>query len=467
MDSFSRKVRETISRYHMVRAGERVAVGVSGGPDSMACLHALLDLKEELELELVVIHINHGLRGTEAEGEERFVAEEAARLGLPFRARRIEVGRGGGGRSLQMRAREARLKAFGEEVKRLGADRLALGHTADDQAETVLLRLLEGTGLRGLSAMAPVREGWIIRPLIERTRQEVEGFLERRGVPFCQDPTNLKPIYTRNRLRLELLPLLKQKYNPALISALCRLAALAREDEEYLTGIAWEKLEALGTRGSGLELELESLLALPQALMGRVLREAIRELKGNLQGISWRHVQSLKRLISSVGPSKCISLPGGLRAERSYGRLRLLMPRAEGALEALTLNLSGESRFGPWLFRCRRLKAEEEDAKPRPGMPMTAWLDAQSAGGELLLRTRRPGDRFRPLGVGGGKKLKDFLIDLKVPPSQREELPLVVGKNGVLWVVGYRISHEVRLTEESREVLRIDAEGPLSPKGIH
>ncbi len=464
MDSFSRKVRETILRYRMVKEGERVAVGVSGGPDSMACLHALFDLRDELRIELGVAHINHGLRGAEADGEERFVAAEAGRLGLPFRARRIEVGRGGVGRSLQMRAREARFKAFGEELKALGADRLALGHTADDQAETVLLRLLEGTGLRGLSAMAPVREGWIIRPLIERSRREVEEFLERRGLPSCQDPTNLKPFYARNRLRLEVLPLLKEKYNPALIPALCRLATLAREDEEYLTGIARERLEALARRGSGLELELESLLDLPKALMSRVLREAIRELKGNLQGISWRHVDSLKRLISSGGPSKRLSLPGGLVAERSYGRLRLFVPRTERAPEALALNLSGESYFGPWFFRCRRLRAEEEDAKPRPGMPLTAWLDTERAGGQLFVRTRRPGDCFRPLGMRGRRKLKDFFIDLKVPPSHREELPLVVGEKGVLWVVGYRISAEVRLTEESREVLRIDAEGPLAPE---
>jgi tRNA(Ile)-lysidine synthase len=340
---------------------------------------------------------------------------------------------------------------------RHGADRIAIGHTADDQAETVLLRLLRGAGLTGLAGISPV-QGLVIRPLIQVPRHDILAYLQAEQVPFREDPSNQERRYTRNRLRLDVLPLLQQQYNPHLVESLCTTARLLAADEAALQAMAGEYFRAarLPSHRGEVRLRIAQLSNCLPALQRRVVREALRKVSGNLHGFTQRHIAAVLQLCTATTGSKWVALPRRVIAERRYHVLHIR--GAQAALptsSAHPLPIPGRCTVESLgLVMDGQLLGREALSTPFPTGKVT-WLDASAVGGEVWVRTRRPGDRFQPLGCPHRKKLKAFLIDAKIPRQVRDRLPLVVSESGIVWVVGVQIADWAKVTSATRQVLRL------------
>lgn len=449
------EVKRVIERFGMLRPGDLVVVGVSGGPDSVALLDLLHRLREEYRLKLHVAHLDHSLR-EEAPLEAEFVKRLACSYHLPVTVETADVPAYARDRRLsaEVAARELRYRFFSSVSARTGAKRVALGHQADDQAETVLLNVLRGTGLTGLKGIPPVREPYV-RPLIEVRRASIEAYCAFRELKICLDASNVQPVYRRNRVRHELIPLLERDYNPAVVQALCRLAAIAREEEEFVAGEAAEVYrEILTPKEAGPGLKIKRLKAVPAAIARRVVRRAFQDLTGGPYELDFLHTEEVLNLLCQDA-GKEVALPQGVRAIRSYETLLFRKEKepeipyfeyrleTRGATPVPELSLAVETR----------LQDPGRDAAALP--PDEALLDYDSLQPPLYVRRRRPGDVFHPFGYPAPVKLKNFLIDQKVPRYLRDRLPLVVDATGIVWVGGVRIGERNRVTSETKNCLHL------------
>jgi len=360
-------------------------------------------------------------------------------------------------------ARELRYAFLSEAAAASGCTVVATGHTADDQVETVLLHVIRGSGLTGLAGMAPCgpwpltgRTGpELVRPLLCLRREETVRYCSEEGLRPLVDPSNASPAFLRNRIRRELLPLLR-RYNPRIDSALLRLAEAARADLSALEEMAAEALSE-GERGRSVVLSRARLTGLPEGLQRHTLRLALRRLLGDLRDVHQDHIEALLAGLAR-GTGHHLDLPRGLRFDLGYEEATLsLEPREEGGAGPLPpeapLAVPGVTPWGPW-----RVEAELTaplSAEPPTADPWQARLDADVTGQELSVRSRRPGDRFQPLGLAGNKKLQDFFVDARVPRAERDAVPLVFGKPGIVWVAGHRIDGRARVTGATRRVLRL------------
>ncbi|MEE9614669.1 MAG: tRNA lysidine(34) synthetase TilS, partial [Thermodesulfobacteriota bacterium] len=407
------RIRDTIKNFKMLKRGDTVCVAVSGGVDSTVLLDVLASLKEELCLELVVCHLNHNLRGRESERDFRFVKELSARLGLKFEGKKIPLGevrkRGkkGGGESLQEWARTRRLAFLEEAAGKHGARRIAVGHNRDDQAETVLMRFIKGSGLRGLTGMREVRDSFI-RPLIDTPREEIERYAKERKIKFVTDSSNRREKYLRNRLRLELIPLLEEGYNPKIREALARTAFILKRDEQYLSARADRASSRVARTGrGGVIMDRKKLLSLDKALSSRVFIKATTEAGGGSTdtALSAEHVEAFFGLIKGERPNACISLPGRLHLRREYEKVILASgppPKPKPFGKRLAVPGTTEIREAGCLIETTLLK---RPPRPYTGSRTTAYFDYDALAGKggrpLRVRSWKEGDRMRPLGMKG------------------------------------------------------------------
>jgi tRNA(Ile)-lysidine synthase len=475
-----REVRRTIERFQMIRPGERVLVAVSGGPDSTALLSILGGLSREMRLDLHVAHLDHGWRGRESRRDAEFVRRMALRFGLPVTVGTVQPSawsaretRGRRQSSREARARTIRTRFLIETARQIGAHKVALGHTRDDQAESFLLRLLRGSGSRGLAGTYPVVDGLIVRPLIEQRRSDLLTHLRDRGLRYRIDPTNRDTTLTRNRIRRRLLPLLTREFNPRVVDALSQASDLLRDEDAYIGSLAEKEFRSLSSiRGGAIAFEGRALAGLPPALRRRVLRLALAAVRGGLQRISLRHVEESLRLLDPPGGRRSVSLPDGIRVIRKGDDLLVERRGPVGAAETADENslcrealcpVPGEvplAGFGLRLrasVRPRHLVLRDHAALKRGGNDR-AYLDADLLPGPLLIRPRRPGDRFVPLGAPGTRKVKAFLIDRKVPVDERGGIPLVLSGERIAWVVGHAIDDRFKVTAATRRVLVLEKE---------
>jgi tRNA(Ile)-lysidine synthase len=446
-----------------VASGERLLVAVSGGVDSMVLLEALSRVRERLGLRLYVAHLHHGLRGRAADRDAAFVVAEAARWGLGVSVGRLDPAERGPGQSVQVWAREARyrcLEAIGDQVR---AARILVAHTQDDQAETVLLNLLRGTGPRGLAGIPPARDR-ILRPLLRVSRADVEAYAAARHVPFRTDASNASEAYRRNRIRHQLLPLLAKEYNPRIVGSLAALAALAREDYAALEAQAAALLAtAVQAEGPGVSLDVAALRSAPAAVARRAFQAAFRMASRNAHSLTRRHLEGLRSLLAREGLAR---LPGGMLGRRNETEIWIGAPRAAATAIADRDSDRTEIRIGPsrdgtapgevplplgvwtrWPPLDCRIRVRRLGAVGITRYRRDRWREILSLGlleAPLSLRGWRPGDRFRPLGLPGRKKLQDFFVDAKVPRHQRGWLPLLLSGGRIAWVVGHRIAEEFR-----------------------
>ena len=442
---FAEAVERTIRRHAMLAGGEVVVIAVSGGADSVALLHTLVTLAPAWRLRLHGLHVDHGLRPDSAR-DGVFVRALGARLGVPVEVVAVDVGPG----SVEDAARAARYAALHAYAARLGAARIALGHTADDQAETVLMRLLAGAGVRGRAGIPPVR-GTIIRPLIERRRTDVLAALEIAGLDWLEDPTNDDPKFLRNRVRHELLPLLAGAWEPDVVARLNRVARDAREAIDTLDREASAALQRLATaEPDAVTLSRAALAALPRPVAAEVLRQAAARLGSRAPLRAWGH-RGLRRVLATPAPRRPFRL-GGVVVEVSGDRIRVATD-VPAPLRERTLAVPGRvelPEIGAALEA--RLVATPGYAVPR-GARVVAF-DAAALPRVLAVRPRRRGDRFRPFG-GGERRLKSFLIDAKIPRWERTRLPLVEADGQILWLAGLRRAAIAPVTPAVHEVVEL------------
>ncbi len=423
------QVLAAVTEHDLIRAGDRGAVALSGGADSLCLLHVLGRLARELDLELTALSVDHGLRPGSAEDTARAVAL-ARELGLEAAALKVDLSGEGGSANLQERAREARLALLAGEARRRGCRWVALGHTATDQAETVLMRAVRGAGLQGLAAMAWVRAPFI-RPLLGVTGRQTRAYVARHGLEPVVDPTNATDRYLRNRLRRRVLPELERE-NPAVVQALCRLADGCREDHEALEALAGAELER-ASRDGGLDVAL--LGQLHAGILHRVLRLAHAEATGTTRRLTRDHVQRAAGLLASTDGSASLDLPGA-RLVRRYDQLRWEPPLVTAADRrwAAAVTLSGPGAVT--LPDGRTLEVR----RCEPGVARDGALDPARAPFPLTVRGPGPGDRVA-VGPTMTRKVARLLMDAKIPREDRWRVPLVFCGDDVVMVVGLRVAH--------------------------
>ncbi len=441
----------------MVAAGDLVLVAVSGGPDSAALLHALAQLGARLRFRLRAGHVHHGIRGADADADARTARSLARKLGVPFHQHRTDVPAYAESRglSLEAAAREVRYRWLESVANRFRARRIATGHTADDQAETVLLNLLRGAGPRGLAGIPPVR-GRIIRPLIGIPRSAVEHYCTAHQLAYRIDESNQDLSFTRNRIRHEIMPAL-QRVQPAVVSNLCRLAEIMRAEDDFMSEQAENALRGAASQRPGEVGVLLSLFsALAPALQRRVLRAAIARVKGDELDVDLERIEALVELALSGRTGAVIELPGGLRTERTYGELVIAPAPAEKTPtgEEWLLPVPGKLSIPEMGIA---ISATRSRAKRPPPNPLAALVNAARVQGPLVVRTRRRGDRFRPIGMKGTVKLQDFFVNAKVPRAERDRVALVLSGGDLVWVVGYRVSEDFKVTQKTRASIRLEA----------
>ena len=454
---FVNEVLHFICQQEMFIAGDKVVVAVSGGPDSMALLDVLLQLKDRLGIKLHVAHLNHRLRGTQSDADAEFVRQLASRLGLAatVEGRDVPGFIRKQGLSQEEGAREVRYQFLQEVAKGVGATKIATAHNLDDQAETVLFRLLRGAGRRGLSGIPSVRDGLFIRPLLGTSRKQIEEYLTQRGLSFRCDPSNADLSYARNKIRHQLLPLLKKNYNPDIVTTLARTAEILRDEDDFLEEQT-SQVHASSVKqktNRKIILDINRLSDYHICLRRRVLRNILQQLLGKEGYPEFSQVEQLVQLAGSE--SGWIQIASELRAQRCGNLLIMKTGKVPPFQKRVGIPAEVEiPELNAWIST-QVLKAEQFREKlPQVGS-QTAFFDLDTLCGELQVRNRRPGDSFQPLGLRGHKKVKDLLIDRKVPKILRDEVLVLTDQEKIVWVIGIEINALCKLTPRSQRILKV------------
>lgn len=485
IDPLLQIVADTIAAQELLPSGSTVVVAVSGGADSVALLDALRQLAPAHGWRLHVAHVNHRLRGAESDADAEFVTQLAAQAGLPCTVQAIDVARAQQTQSSpENTARRLRYRLLAACARAVGARHIALAHHEDDQAETLLLHLLRGSGLAGLTGMryaGPLRLAderasepdcgrvskvppfsaiTLVRPLLNVSRAELRAYCARRTLPYREDSSNETTTPQRNWLRHEVLPLLETRY-PTVARTLARAAHVLAADHDYLNATAadWLARHAHAS-ADGVLLAHAPWRALPPALQTAVLRCAVGRVAGHTQGLEHAHLAHVCETLQSGKTGAAASLPGGLLCRAEHDGIWLGYAHAREPFAPIPLRVPGCTDIGPLHCRVHAAWGEPQEMDFSGEAPGTnAWLDAALVDGPLYVRTRRPGDRFVPLGMMGEKKLQDFLVDARVPARQRDRVPLVVtADDRIVWIAGHRSDARYRITGRTRHVLHLRLE---------
>ena len=450
------KLVRTTREHHLFQLNDTLIVALSGGADSTALLD-MLSRMPGFHLRLVVAHLNHCLRGAESDADQEFCRKLAASYGLPFEFSRVDVKGLAKSEELNLEdaGRRARINFLELVREKHGAAAIVTAHHCDDQAETILMRLLRGSGMTGLCGIPYRNQRGYIRPLLNVTRAEIEQYLAGRGLDWREDASNQDTSFLRNRIRHELLPLLEQ-YNPSVRRSLISTAAILADEDTLLETLAEQAFNASWYKvGGSFACSIAEFKAHPAALQRRILRHACRQLAGNLDEFSLGHIDSIRRLLDSSGPNSRLSLPQSVSAVREYDRIMLCLSMADyiGDVESISITEPGH-----YPLRC----GGSLEVTICPAPVELNGLNADSACFDLditplpwLVRNFRPGDRIIPIGMTGRKKVKDVFIDNKIPMPERRMIPLLFCEGELIWIAGVRRADKGRICEETISVLNV------------
>jgi tRNA(Ile)-lysidine synthase len=446
------KARQELVKYSMVNKGDTVLIALSGGPDSMVLLDFFKTIKEELGLKIICFHLNHMLRGKESDEDEKFVIDYCEKEKIQLIAKRVDVKNyvEENKLSLEDGARRVRYDLLEQSAKEVSADKVALGHQADDQVETFIMRILRGVGLDGLTAIRPVR-GIFIRPLLKIYRNEILEYIKSKKIGYRIDKSNADPSFFRNRVRAQAVPVLDKLF-PSWKKNLLNTIDLLADDTDFINREASESFEKISEVNEKAVLDLTSFEKLNISIKRRAIRGAIQKILGSLMGIEFKNTEEVLSQIDA-GQNFSLSLPKNIAVKREYGKLLILLGKEEIMPVEKKLNIPGETLVGE-----RRLKIVADIVKKPENLKagkITAYLDKQALKQPVILRSTLPGDRFSPLGMKGTKKVHDYMIDRKVPPSERRKALVLSSDNEIYWLVGYEISEKAKVTDTTTSIVKI------------
>lgn len=466
MAALAARVVGALRAWRLAGPGDRVVAAVSGGPDSVALVYLLRAALPEVGATLAgLAHLHHGLRGEEADADASFCLGLAGELGLPCEIDRVDIAASCrvSRRSREAEGHVARYAFFERARLGLGATLVATGHTRDDQAETFLLRALRGAGLRGLGGIRR-KTGCVIRPLLDVGRREILAWLEEAGLPFREDASNADRSIPRNLVRHEIVPFLVDRLGPAVTDSLARAALLAADDDACLQAEAAEQAGmVVEARAGGVWLDVAALGALPLALRRRIVLDSLTRAAGG-RFVGSRHVEAILRLAEQGREGAVVPLPAS-RATRHGRRIHLEGVQSERearpgpraappAVEPRVLTVPGAVVLAESAIEVSAERLPRAAAGDPAAHPCAAVVDAAVVGEPLFVRSRHPGDRLRPLGLAGRKKVQDLLVDRKVPRPERDRVPIVTDAEGrIVWVAGHAIAHDFRVTAATTGVL--------------
>ena len=464
--------------------GSRMLVAVSGGPDSLTLVHSLAQLRDAFDVRLFAAHLDHGLRPVESAADAEFVRRAMDDLGVPLFAEKADVGqyRKDHRLSIEDAARQVRYRFLARVSRRVGAASVAVGHNLDDQAETVLMHIIRGSGLMGLRAMTTIYRRsvdgvpmTVFRPLLRVPKEDTVAYCAENCLSPRLDESNLSEDMTRNRIRLNLIPQMKS-YNPSIGDSLGRLAESVSHDLDFITqAVDLAADEVMKHSAAGVTLDRPAFSVLHPSIQRHLLRRAVAVVVGEATELAFAHIEQMVRLMA--GPAgKGMRLPGRVTLEVEHDHAYLTAGQAQAGLlpglenAGARLTVPGNATAGGWTVSARKL--DIVDIAPVPadelGLRLVERFDADNLGTELCIRTRRQGDFFRPLGMTSEKRLAEFMKDSHVPARWRDRLPVVVNESGqIAWVVGWRIADWAKISDDTRGVVEIrcayDNAGPESP----
>jgi tRNA(Ile)-lysidine synthase len=465
------KVQKTIEKYGMLNSGDRVGVAVSGGPDSVALLKLLAMIAGDWNLELVILHMNHGIRGEESDRDESFVKKLGRTMEIAVTTKFVSIPglRKKKKASLEDISREERYRFFREAAQSEGLNKVALGHNLNDQAETVIINFLRGSGMRGLKGMLPVRDDFYIRPLIEITGQEISSFLVNEDIESVNDSTNVSELFLRNRIRSYLIPELTKKYNPKLVEAIGQMTGILRHEDDFIRGSVEEIISDWGTCRDKDEItvDITKLVGLHKALQQRVIKVLLENYTPAKKGIGYQHVRSVVDLAEGQNASGVLSFPFCINVRREYGSLifskkgerhssgaKAIEAGTDGLQFCCPVEIPGRADIPETGMSFRFDFIEVEKVNFESVDTDTVFMDYDAISPPLFLRNMKPGDRIQPIGMNGTKKLSEFFIDMKVPKLKRRKIPLLVDQKSVLWIPKMRLNQRVKITDMTEKVVK-------------
>jgi len=462
---------QTIKTYGMFHIDDSVLVGLSGGPDSVALLHILLELAPRYSFNIAVAHLNHSLRGASSDTEAEYVKRLAKRLNLPYYIRKKDVRayQHAHRLSLEEAARNVRYAFFQEIAEKNRCNVIALGHHADDNAELVLMYLLRGTGTAGISGIPPRRNFHgmqIVRPLIHLTRDEILDFLTKKKLSYVLDESNTDTTYLRNRIRHDLLPILRREYQPRVTEVLNRFSAIVRSESEWIDQEVIPplfKAVVISADEKRIVFSRQKLAELHPAAKQRLFRKAIKWLKGDLRRIAFTHTQAIIQLLQSKSQRGRLDLPSRICVKSDSETLTIQRQKVEGRGQKAIQFQYCITELGTFFIReagiymtFEKVSPEYDPVRCMPNSDRSYELfDMDMLRFPLTVRNINPGDRFTPLGMTGTQKLKTYFINNKIPLSERTRYPVLVSGEKIIWVVGHRIADSVKLTPSTRNILKV------------
>ncbi|MDY7874729.1 tRNA lysidine(34) synthetase TilS [Clostridioides difficile] len=454
------KVLSTINKHNLIQKGDKIVLGLSGGPDSVCLLHVLNRLKKDFNLEIYAAHLNHQIRGIEAQKDALYVSKLCEDMGIIFFVKSINVPKycENEGLSLEEGARKLRYEMFYEIKDKIKANKIAIGHNLNDQAETVMMRIMRGTGLKGLKGIDYIRDNCIIRPILDVERSEIEEYCEAYNLNPRIDKTNLENIYTRNKIRLDLLPYMKDNFNSNVIESIVRMSNSLKSDNDYIEKEAEAKFrEVSNIKEKGfVEINLDDFVCLHDAIKVRVLRNSIKHILGDTNFVDQRHIEDIMSLEDNSKVNKMLTLPRNIFVYRKKDSI--ILTNEEIVSEEIEFYYNIPSNG---FIKIKELKQIIETQVMSIDRYKSMKLDNSSKGfdfnkvkGGIVIRSRRQGDKIK-LAMGS-KKVKDLFIDLKIPREERCKIPIITDSEGIICVGDYKISENYKIDENTKEVLKIN-----------
>ncbi|URZ14695.1 tRNA lysidine(34) synthetase TilS [Clostridium felsineum] len=451
----------TIEKNSMIKENDRIVVAVSGGPDSICLLHLLFKLKDKFSLSICVAHVNHCIRGEAADKDEEYVKKFCKKLNIQFYVKKVDVNKIAKEKKLssEMAGREIRYEFFEEVKRKFGANKIAIAHNANDQAETIMMRIIRGTGTEGIKGIRPVRDGYYIRPLIETKRLDIEKYCEDEKLMPRIDATNLERDYNRNKIRLDLIPYIIDNFNEDIVGSLNRLAELVTIDNDYLEKVAKSEYKLYCNECEKQVIISKKAFFSDAAILSRVIRKAILYLVSSKYNFEKKHIDSIIKCQKSA-TGKQINLPSSMIVYNNYGDIYLKLKKEEKCISnkeyILNINETNAIHEEKLIIGIKLIhNSNDINLKQSDNIK---YFDADKAGKNITVRYRVDGDKFMPLGMKNNKKLKDIFINLKIPREERKKIPLICFGGEIAWITKFKISEKFKIDNNTKKILEIKIE---------